>query len=176
MEKTFELKTLKLTAFGADCKYKIVKTDDDGVVTENDYHVKVSSPLHPDLTNLFSQDLTKILAEIIGTPSDIADVEFQQTTLSPDGITFAGKNDNIGISIQGVRSTKFGKIKFKTPRIRYKTSETDVAALLTVFAEKVVNETYAYLFQGKVAQMEVFGGGKPGCRADVFDGCEAENE
>ena len=143
--------------FGADCKYKLSETDDDGTVTENEYHVKVSRPLHPDLTELFEHDLRAITSEILGTTDDISAIELGNSTICPTGIAFAGKNDNIGISIFGERQTKFGRVVFKTPRIKYKTSETDVAAKLTVFADKIVNEAHAYLFENKTAEMAVFG-------------------
>ena len=157
MEKTFELKMFKVGLFGVDCKYRLSETDDENIVTENEYHVKVSRPIHSDLENLFSKDLTEILANIINTADDMAAIESGTSRIVPTGITFAGKNDNIGISIIGERQTKFGRIVFKTPRIKYKTSETDVAAKLTVFAERIVEEAREYLFENKTAEMAVFG-------------------
>ena len=157
MEKTFELKMFKIGLFGADCKYKLSETDEDGTVTENEFHVKVSRPLHSDLMDLFEKDLRTITAEILGTTDDISAIELGNSTIMPTGIAFAGKNENIGISIFGERKTKFGRVVFKTPRLKYKTSETGVAAKLTVFADKIVNEAHAYLFENKTAEMSVFG-------------------
>lgn len=157
MEKTFELKMFKIGMFGVDCKYRISETDDDGVVTENDYHVKVSRPTHPDLDNLFSKDLVEIVANIFDTTDDLAAFETGTSRIVPTGVLFAGKNDNIGISIIGERQTKFGKVTFKTPRIKYKTSDSDVAAKLTVFADKIVDEAHEYLFENKTSEMGVFG-------------------
>ena len=157
MEKTFELKMFKIGLFGADCKYKLSETDEEGTVTENEFHVKVSRPIHPDLTGLFEKDLRDIVANIIGTTDDISAIELGNSTITPTGIAFAGKNENIGISIFGERQTKFGRVVFKTPRIKYKTSESEVAAKLTVFADKIVNEAHEYLFENKTAEMSVFG-------------------
>lgn len=149
MEQTFELKSFKLAEFGVDCKYKLAETDDDGVVAENDYHVKVSRPIHRDLEQLFSVDLVQILADIFGAEDNEAIV--------PNGISFAGKNDNVGVAISGDLKTKIGKVSFKTKRVKYLTGTSDFAAKLTVFADKIVDEVHAYLFENKTAEMAVFG-------------------
>lgn len=146
MEKTFELKALKIGMFGVECKYRLSETDDENIVTENEYHVKVSRPIHPDMEALFSGELSEIASRILGVEK-----------AEPTGIAFAGKNDNIGISIIGRIPSAFGDVTFKTPRIKYLISESDVAALFTVFADKIVDETHAYLFEGKTAELEVFG-------------------
>ena len=157
MEKTFELKSFKISLFGVDCKYKIAETDEENVTTENEYHVKVSRPIHSDLEDLFSKDLSDIVANILDTTDDMAAIELGNSRIVPTGIFFAGKNDNIGIAIFGERQTKFGRVTFKTPRIKYKISQTDVAAKLTVFSERIVNEAYEYLFNNKTAELSEFG-------------------
>lgn len=158
MEKTFELKSLKIGMFGVDCKYRISETADDGVKTENEYHVKVTRAIHPDLENLFAGELTDIMAEIFNNTEFLAAKGLGvSSSIKPNGIAFAGQNDNIGISISGTIKTTFGEIRFKTPRIKYKTSTTAVAAKLTVLADKIVDEANAYLFENKTAEMEVFG-------------------
>lgn len=157
MEKTFELKSFKIGLFGVDCKYKISETDDENIVTENEYHVKVSRPIHPDLETLFSKDLTDVVANIFGATDNVTDAENRTSPIVPTGVSFAGKNDNIGISILGEYQTKFGRVVFKTPRIKYKTSETDVAVKLTLFADRIVSESYAYLFENKTMEMDIFG-------------------
>lgn len=157
MEKTFELKSFKIGAFSTDCKYKSGLTEDDGTKAENEYHVKVSRPVHSDLEYLFTKDLTTICAEIFDNTQYLAELLAGASRIVPKGISFAGKNDNVGISISGEIGTPFGRVAFKTPRIKYKTSEKDVAAKLTVFADRVVNEVHAYLFENKTAELSVFG-------------------
>ena len=158
MEKTFELKSFKTGDFGVDCKYRVAETNDDGVTTEQEYHVKVSRPVHPDLRNLFENDLAAIVTGIFDNTQYSAAQELEgEAAIIPTGVCFAGKNDNIGISILGAIRTKFGRITFKTPRIKYLTGESEICAKLTVFADAIVNEANAYLFDGKTAEMEVFG-------------------
>lgn len=148
MEKTFELKSFKISLFGVDCKYRIAETDDDGILTENVYHVKVSRPIHPDLESLFSKDLSDIMAEILGDYS--ADIE-------PNGVVFSGKDEKMGIIVLAELKTKYGRAIVKSPRIRYKMGDTNVDAQLTVWADKILQETYAYLFENKTAELSVFG-------------------
>ena len=149
MEKTFELKSIKIDLFGVDCKYRTSETDDENLTVEQEYHVKVSRPIHPDLRKLFEEDLTAIAERILNVSDN--------PKIVPTGVSFAGKNDNIGLSIIGELQTAFGRVTFKTPRIKYKTGTSWVCAQLTVFADAIVSETNAYLFEGKTAEMEVFG-------------------
>lgn len=156
MEQKFELKSFKIDPFfGVDCKYRLSETENE-VTTEQDFHVKISRPIHADLENLFLRDLRRILAKIINTTEDLADIDLGRSRLYPFGISFAGKGDNVGILIYGERHTKFGRIKFKTPRIKYLTGESDVCAELTKFADAVKAEIQAYLFESKSAELEVF--------------------
>ena len=157
MEQNFELKSLKLDIFGLDCKYKLTEVDEKDVETTHDNHVKDSRPIHQDLVRLFSEDLTKIVVCVLGYASDFDAINFDTSFIKPQGISFAGKDDNIGIVISGTRRTNYGDAKFKTPRIKFKAGSTSVDAALTVFADAVVNEAYAYLFDGKVAELKFFG-------------------
>lgn len=156
MEKTFELKTFKRGVFGVDCKYIESTTEDDGTTTTNEFHIKASRPTHPDLDALFNSDLPCIIAKLFGEkwPMDNATA---MDTFECTGISFSGKDDNIGIVIDGkINLSAFQQIKFKTPRMKYKLSDAEAAAMLTVFADKVVEEVHAYLFEGKSDEMEVF--------------------
>ena len=147
MEQEFELKSFKLDVLGAECKYVLTETDDEGVTTEQEHNVKIARPVHNDLIRQFV-NLGDIVREIFG---------IHEMDVLAGAITFAGKGDNIGLGIAGNISTKMGAAKFKIPRIKYLTGESEVCAKLTVFADAVVNEVYAYLFENKSAKMEVFG-------------------
>ncbi len=156
MESTFELKSFKLEAAGADCKYNIIETDDDGARTEQEFHTKIARPVHLDLINLFEKDLTAVVADIFDNTEITASLQLGNVRIVPDGIAFAGKNDNVGIAITGYYQTRFGKVRFKIPRVKYLTSDSDACVKLTAFADKIVNEVHAYLFENKVAKLETF--------------------
>lgn len=173
MEQTFELKKLKIAVGTVDCHYNLEEKGDDGVTHNYVNHVKDSREIHPDLAFLFEQ-LKPMIAEILGIESmhpelvmpDFASDETKEFaekvgnmehSIVPVGVAFAGKNDNIGISIIGELRTKRGAVTFKTPRIKYKTGESKLCAKLTVWADAIVNEMHAYLFEGKTADLETFG-------------------
>ena len=149
MEKEFELKLLKVSEGEVECKYKITETSEEGDCTDAEFHVKVAKPIHRDLLKLYEQDFAEVIAEIMGLG--------QSDKIVTTGVSFAGKNDNIRLSLMGEIFTAEGRVKVKVPGIRYKTGDSDICAKLTVYADKVVNEAYAYLFEGKTADVEVFG-------------------
>lgn len=157
MEKSFELKSFKFDVFGADCKYRVSATDDDNVVTEQDFHVKVSRPVHSALETLFTKDLRDIMVQVLDNTDYSAELELADSRIEVWGISFAGKNENIGISISGAIRAKCGKIAFKTPRIKYLAGDSEIHAKLTVFADAVVEEVKQYLFEGKTEEMGLFG-------------------
>jgi hypothetical protein len=157
MESTFELKSFKLEAAGADVKYNVTEVDDDGVETEQEFHTKIARPVHPDLLALFERDLTAVVADIFDNTEITASLALGHVRVFPDGIAFAGKNDNVGIAITGHYDTKFGKVRFKIPRVKYLTSDADACVKLTKFAGEIVNEVHAYLFENKSAKLETFG-------------------
>ena len=157
MESTFELKSFKLEAAGADVKYNVTEVDDNGVETEQEFHTKIARPVHPDLLTLFAGDLTAVVADIFDNTEITASLALGGVRIVPDGIAFAGKNDNVGIAISGYYETKFGKVRFKIPRVKYLTSDADACVKLTAFADKIVNEVHAYLFDNKCAKLETFG-------------------
>lgn len=157
MESTFELKSFKLEAAGADVKYNVTEVDDNGVETEQEFHTKIARPVHPDLLALFESDLTAVVVDVFNNTELAASFGLGLCQVSPTGIAFAGKNDNVGIAISGIYETRFGKVNFKIPRIKYLTSDADACVKLTAFADKIVNEVHAYLFDNKCAKLETFG-------------------
>lgn len=157
MEREFELTAVKFAGGVVDCKYVITATDDEGVVTEQSYHVKDTKPVHPDLRKLFEDTLVHISALISDNTEYIGELELGECRIVPEGVSFSGKGDNRSARITGDIKTKFGRASFKGPRIKYMLGESDVDAELTKFADALVSEMYAYLFEGKVGEVEVFG-------------------
>ncbi len=144
----FLLKKLSLENNEVDCKYVIRETSDDGIVTVKESHVKDSRPVHKDLNNLFLE-LLPIVAEVFRWATD--------GNIRVTGVAFAGKEENVGITISGTYFSAAGFAKFKTPRIKFKAGDTDICAKLTVIADALVRETEAYLLYDKTAEMGTFG-------------------
>ena len=152
MEKKFELKSFALSDYGTDIKYRLTETDENGMVTENDYHVKNTRPVHPDLQGLFDKELTAIVAAVFDEWKLLHDMMNGEAHNLPNSVSFAGKNDNAGIAIGGTLQTSYGEVVFRTPRIKF--SESRISAKLTMFAAALVKEVQAYL-DGKSAEWDV---------------------
>lgn len=152
MNTKFELKSFALSESGTDIKYRLTETDDSGMVTENDYHVKNTRPVHPDLQGLFDKELTAIVAAVFDEWKFLHDMMNGETHIFPGSVSFAGKNDNAGMAIGGTLQTSYGDVVFRTPRIKY--SESRISAKLTMFAAALINEVQLYL-DGKTAELDV---------------------
>jgi hypothetical protein len=148
MEKKFELKKVVRNRVEIDCKYIMTETNDDGIRTIKENHVKDSRAIHDDLKALFDK-LKPIVAGIFRWEC-LDDVEVA-------GFALAGKNDNIGVTILGQYMTTHGEAKFKSPRIKYAVGESPECADLTVIINDFVREMELYLFHDKTAEMGTFG-------------------
>lgn len=155
MESKIVLKSLKVSAFGADCKYRIVETDENDGMSENEFHVKISRSVQFELAEIFMKRLPEVVADMIGDIAAYDTETMMATKIRATGITFAGKDDNEGVSIIGERESKCGKITFKTPRIKYLLGDTDFHAKLTVIAADIRREFETYL-RGEISKPEVF--------------------
>lgn len=163
MEKEFELKAFKIKGYGDyEIKYRLTITEDDGNVDEQDYSINLSKPIHSDLQKLFDRDLNVVAFALFG--GDSLKVSEQYMEMSPSlafvkvtGVSFAGKNDNIGVALSGEIASLQGAIQWKTKRIKYLTGQDELCARLTVLAELLTKEVNSYLFENKVAEISVFG-------------------
>lgn len=148
MEKEFELKAFKIKGYGDyEIKYRLTITEDDGNVDEQDYSINLSKPIHSALAAAFETELSEIATELLASDSAI----------KVTGVSFAGKNDNIGVALSGEIASLQGAIQWKTKRIKYLTGQDEISARLTVLAEFLTKEVDAYLFKNKVAEISVFG-------------------
>ena len=148
MEREFELKSFKISDAGAECRYRLTTTTDDGISTTVEQKTFDTRPVHPDLSDIFGQ-LADVVARIID--GDEAGCSKYNAT----GVTFAGKDENIGITVIADKDTPFGFVKIKTPRIKYNLGDTEVHARLTALADAIVAEAQAYM-EGKSGELEVF--------------------
>lgn len=148
MEKKFELKKVVRNRVEIDCKYIMTETNDDGIMTIKENHVKDSRAIHDDLKALF--DKLKPIAAGIFRWECLDEVEVA-------GIALAGKGDNVGVTILGQYMTTHGVAKFKSPRIKYAVGESPECADLTVIINDFVREMELYLFHDKTAEMGTFG-------------------
>lgn len=146
----------------------------------NEYSVNLSRDIHPDLRNLFAR-LSAIVARAVNMTSFLsfleAECEDAQTDEMYDlldrarafaneivdgievkGVSFSGAGENVGVVISSVFTTGNGlKANINTPRIKLSNVSFGFEDELEEIVSEIEREAYAYLFEGKQAQMSLFG-------------------
>ena len=157
-----------------------------------DYHANVSRDIHPDLRGLF-EDLRPIVARVFNITSFLTLLESDEMKLTESkkmaarqfanelvekidvrGVSWSGSDDNVGVVITAVFETPNGlKTCINTPRIKTAQISFGFEEEMEKITDAVKAEVYQFLFNGKQAQLSLFGAdGEPapagvaGCPAD----------
>lgn len=174
--KDFQLEKVKLINNGGICAHYDITEIAGGASYTNHYTVDNGMDVHPDLANLF-EDLRPIVARTFNINSFLSFIEDKANKVSEAlqeqarafadelinnievrGVTFSGKNENVGVVITAVYTTANGlKTCINTPRIKMATISFGFEEELEEIVGKIEREVYAYLFEGKQAQLSLFG-------------------
>lgn len=174
--KDFQLEKVKLVNNGGICAHYDVTEVVGGTSYTNHYVVDNGMDVHPDLAGLF-EDLRPIVARVFNINSFLSFVEdpankipakIQEqargfagellNNIEVRGVSFSGKDDNVGVVITAVYTTANGlKTCINTPRIKMATISFGFEEELEEIVGKIEREVYAYLFDGKQAQLSLFG-------------------
>lgn len=174
--KDFQLEKVKLVNNGGICAHYDVTEVVGGTSYTNHYVVDNGMDAHPDLVGLF-EDLRPIVARVFNINSFLSFVEdtankipakIQEqargfagvllNNIEVRGVSFSGKDDNVGVVITAVYKTANGlKTCINTPRIKMATISFGFEEELEEIVGKIEREVYAYLFDGKQAQLSLFG-------------------
>lgn len=174
--KDFQLEKVKLVNNGGICAHYDVTEVVSGTSYTNHYVVDNGMDVHPDLAGLF-EDLRPIVARVFNINSFLSFVEdpankipakIQEqargfagellNNIEVRGVSFSGKDDNVGVVITAVYTTANGlKTCINTPRIKMATISFGFEEELEEIVGKIEREVYAYLFDGKQAQLSLFG-------------------
>ena len=174
--KDFQLEKVKLVNNGGICAHYDVTEVVGGTSYTNHYVVDNGMDVHPDLAGLF-EDLRPIVARVFNINSFLSFIEdpankipakIQEqargfagellNNIEVRGVSFSGKDDNVGVVITAVYTTANGlKTCINTPRLKMATISFGFEEELEEIVGKIEREVYAYLFDGKQAQMSLFG-------------------
>lgn len=173
----FSLEKVKLTKTGGLDVHYSVNEKLGTEIYSNKYHIMSSKDVHPDLRKLFSK-LNPIVARVFNMDSFVTEIiesaEFDATEeqknlakyyaetcvdrISVRGISISGKDENQGVTIAGVYETdELIKTSICTPKINYATEVFGFESELEDIVFDIEDEVYQYLFEGKKAQLELFG-------------------
>ena len=191
-EKNYNLSKVKLNPNGGlQADYQVTETV-GGEPSITDYHANVSRDIHPDLRGLF-EDLRPIVARVFNITSFLTLLESDEMKLTESkkmaarqfanelvekidvrGVSWSGSDDNVGVVITAVFETPNGlKTCINTPRIKTAQISFGFEEEMEKITDAVKAEVYQFLFNGKQAQLSLFGAdGEPapagvaGCPAD----------
>ena len=157
----FTLKKVKfLPKGGIQTDYEIALAVDGEVLTKERSEV-CSQEVHPDL-----KDAIKALSPIVADVFEFQDEAKERIEVR--GIAISGIGDKEGIVITSVFETSNGqKTCINTPRLL---TATDDGQTLDAAVEKIRDEVYAYLYEGKQAQLSLFGPEDSAESNDIPDG------
>lgn len=174
--KNFNLSKVKLLPDGGlKADYQVTETI-NGEPSVTDYQANVSRDIHPDLKGLF-EDLRPIVARVFNVTSFLtflasdeiklpaAKMELArnfakeiEAKIEVRGVSFSGADDNVGVVITAVFETPNGlKTCINTPRIKMAQISFGFEEELEAITEKIKSEVYEFLFNGKQAQLSLFG-------------------
>lgn len=177
-EKNFNLSKVKLNPNGGlAADYQVTETV-GGEPSVTDYHANVSRDIHPDLRGLF-EDLRPIVARVFNITSFLTFLDSDEMKLPESkkmlarafadeliakidvrGVSWSGTDDNIGVVITAVFETPNGlKTRINTPRIKVAQISFGFEEELETIVTSIKREVYEFLFNGKQAQLSLFGEG-----------------
>lgn len=175
-EKNYNLSKVKLNPNGGlQADYQVTETV-GGEPSVTDYNASVSRDIHPDLRGLF-EDLRPIVGRVFNITSFLTFLDSDEMKLPESkkmlarafadelidkidvrGVSWSGIDDNTGVVITAVFETQNGlKTCINTPRIKMATISFGFEEELEKIVDAIKTEVYQFLFNGKQAQLSLFG-------------------
>jgi hypothetical protein len=143
----------------------------------NKFLVESAKDIHPDLQGLFDK-LRPIMGRIYHLTSFLSLVEISDFKATPKqkeaarkyadellekievrGVSFSGQDDNIGIVLTALMTSGNNqKSAINSPRLKFNSEVYGFEEDLETICGEIETEVYEFLFRGKKAQLELFGG------------------
>lgn len=192
-KEKFSLAKVKLLKDGGlDVHFEVTEVVGNESYT-NKYHVLSAKDIHPDLRKLF-KDLCPIMGRVFNITSFksmIATPDFKATkkqieiadsfaneclgNIEVKGVSLLGQDDNVGVVLTGLFTVSNNqKTAINTPRMKYAVETFGFEEELENIVCDIENEVYEFLFEGKRAQMDLFGA--DGELNPLVYGNDADNE
>ena len=192
-KEKFSLSKVKLLKDGGlDVHFEVTEVVGNESYT-NKYHVLSAKDIHPDLRKLF-KDLCPIMGRVFNITSFksmIATPDFKATkkqkeiadsfaneclgNIEVKGVSLSGQDDNVGVVLAGLFTISNNqKTAINTPRMKYAVETFGFEEELENIVCDIENEVYEFLFDGKRAQMDLFGA--DGELNPLVYGNDADNE
>lgn len=173
-KKNFNLSKVKLLPKGGlTAEYQLTENV-GGELSVTDYKATYTRDVHPDMSGAF-QDLRIIVARVFGMTSFLSFMASEKLPkdkienakkfaeelmdrIDVRGISLSGSDDDPAVIITSVYEVENGqKSAMNTPRIRMANISFGFEEQLDTIIEQIKEEVFAYLFEGKQAQLSLFG-------------------
>lgn len=194
-KERFSLSKVKLLKDGGlDVHYEVTEVVGNESYT-NKYHVSSAKDIHPDLRRLF-KGLCPIMGRVFNITSFKTMIEtpdFKATknqkeiaeaftdeclgNIEVRGVSLSGQDDNVGVVLTGLFTVSNNqKTAINTPRMKYNIETFGFEEELEYIVCDIENEVYKFLFEGKKAQMELFGADGQPTPLIYLNDADKENE
>ena len=173
--ESFKLEKVKLGKHGGiDIHYTLSKYEDEGISTTK-YHIESSVDIHPDFREVF-ESLKGIAIRALNIDGFLNIVQSDKFNANDDQIAIASEcyyNIEDSISVTGVSMTGEGEnrcaiislkyegeqdVAFNTPKLVVQKDAHGFEIDLEQDVISLTKEAYAFLFENKKAQLELFDG------------------
>lgn len=175
-KKAFALSKVKtLKDGGLDVHYEVTETVGNESYT-NKYHVESAKDIHPDLKRCFDS-MRPIMGRIFNVTSFLSCMDSPEMKLTAKqkefarqfademlenievrGVSYSGDSDNLGVVLTGLFTVSNNqKTCINSPRIKFNTESFGFEEELEDIVGKIECEVYEFLFNGKRAQLSLFG-------------------
>lgn len=167
-KQNFNLMKAKLLPVGGlEVSYQLTEVIGDDATT-TDYTATHNREVHPDLGDAFNAlrnivaarmgllNFEKLRSDVQPKNKSVVDELIEDTldSIEVRGVAWSGSGSKRGVVITSVLTTPSGqKVALNTPRFTVSEDDTQLSGLL----ETLNDEIFAYLFDGKQAQLSLFG-------------------
>lgn len=176
-KSAFTLSKVKLMKDGGlDCHFEIEQKCGEEIYNEK-YHTESAKDVHPDLRACFDK-LKPVLARVyhmsfFRTLLDSPDFgasklqqEFAETAfaeimqkINVTGVALSGSDENVGFVISGTFTADSNqKMAINSHRMKFKDTRYGFEQECEEIIATLEEEAYAFLYEGKKAQLELFSG------------------
>lgn len=174
-KKSFNLSKVKLTTGGGlDTHYEVLETAGNESYN-NKYHVESAKDIHPDLkkqvnrlksvvARVYHMNFIRTLMLMPEFEATAKQQELAETGLAEimqkinvTGVAISGTDKNVGIVITATFTADSNqKMAINTHRMKFTDTRYGVEEEMEEICSEIENEVYAFLFENKKAQLDIF--------------------
>jgi len=174
-KKQFNLSKVKLIKDGGiDCIYEVQETMGNETYNEK-YHMESAKDIHPDLrkqvdrlkpimARVYHMSFVRtllLMPEFKATPEqcELAETGLAEIMqkINVSGVAISGSDDKVGIVITGSFTADSNqKMAINTHRMKFNDTRYGNEEEMEEIVGEIENEVYAFLFENKKAQLDIF--------------------